>query len=44
LRAVLKEEAQFNKRVELNISVKERQDAIKQLEQDLDGNKGKHYE
>ena len=35
LRSALRKEVQFNKKLELNISVKERQDAIKQLEQDL---------
>jgi len=35
LRSALKKETQFNKKLELNVSVKERQDAIKQLEQGL---------
>lgn len=35
LRSALKKETQFNKKLELNVSVKERQEAIKQLEQDL---------
>ncbi len=35
LRSALKKETQFNKKLELNVSVKERQEAIKQLEQGL---------
>lgn len=35
LRSAIKTETQFNKKLELNVSVKERQEAIKQLEQDL---------
>ena len=35
LRSALKKEAQFNKKLELNVAVKKRQEAIKQLEQDL---------
>lgn len=35
LRSALKKETQFNKKLELNVSVKERQEAIKQLEQNL---------
>jgi len=35
LRSALKKETQFNKKLELNVSVKERQEAIKQLEQAL---------
>lgn len=35
LRSSLKKETQFNKKLELNVSVKERQQAIKQLEQSL---------
>jgi hypothetical protein len=35
LRTTLKKETQFNKKLSLNISIKERQDAIKQLEQSL---------
>ncbi len=35
LRSALKKEAQFNKKLELNVSVKKRQEAIKQLEQSL---------
>lgn len=35
LRSALKRETQFNKKLELNVSVKERQEAIKQLEQGL---------
>lgn len=35
LRSALKKETQFNKKLELNVSVKERQETIKQLEQDL---------
>lgn len=35
LRSALKKETQFNKKLELNVSVKERQEAIKQLEQSL---------
>lgn len=35
LRSALKRETQFNKKLELNVSVKERQEAIEQLEQGL---------
>ena len=35
LRSALKKETQFNKKLELNVSVKERQEAIRQLEQKL---------
>lgn len=35
LRSALKKEAQFNKKLEFNVSIKERQEAIKQLEQGL---------
>lgn len=35
LRSALKKETQFSKKLELNVSVKERQEAIKQLEQSL---------
>lgn len=35
LRSALKKETQFNKKLELNVSVKERQEAIKHLEQGL---------
>ena len=35
LRSALKKEMQFNKKLELNVSVKECQEAIAQLEQDL---------